>query len=200
MLSLRRPLLVAAFVAAIAGAACGNPPDKELQEAQTAIDAAQSAGADQLAHEEFAAATDALKRARDAVTDRDYRLALNNALDARERAQTAAKEATNRKVGAKKAAERALADVSAALTAGHTALKRAQNERIPAKSLAASTAAIADAEQGVQEARTAFDAGNYPAATDAATRTITTLRRISRDLEAMIAPAPHRRRSAQRRK
>ena len=92
----RRLLLSLAIVAAIAGAACGDPPDKEMQQAQGAIDAARAAGADQYAHDEFTAAEDALKRAHDAVDQRDYRLALNDALDTRERAQTAAKEAVER--------------------------------------------------------------------------------------------------------
>ena len=71
--------------------ACGGePPDKEMQQAQGAIDAARAAGADQYAHEEFAAAQEALTHANEAVEQRDYRLALNHALDSRERAQNAA--------------------------------------------------------------------------------------------------------------
>jgi hypothetical protein len=71
--------------------ACGgDPPDKEIKQAQAAIEAARGAGAGQYAKTEYAAAQDALKRATDAVADRDYRLALNHALDARERAEAAA--------------------------------------------------------------------------------------------------------------
>ena len=88
--------LVARRVRGVTGAACGDPPDKEMQQAQGAIDAARAAGADQYARDEFTAAEDALKRAHEAVDQRDYRQALNNALDARERAQTAAKEAVNK--------------------------------------------------------------------------------------------------------
>ena len=57
-----------------------------MQQAQGAIDAARAAGADQYAREEFTAAEDALKRSHEAVAQRDYRQALNTALDARERA------------------------------------------------------------------------------------------------------------------
>src|SRR5262249_15230812 len=98
---LRRPLLSLAVLAAIAGAACGDPPDREMQQAQGAIDAARAVGADQYAREEFSAAEDALKRAHDAVNERDYRQALNAALDARERAQTAAKDSVDGKARAR---------------------------------------------------------------------------------------------------
>ena len=46
--------------AALTVRACGDPPDKEIQQAQAAIDAARAAGADRFAREEFAAAEDAL--------------------------------------------------------------------------------------------------------------------------------------------
>ncbi len=99
-----------ALSAALITAACGTPPDKEIQQAQTAIDAARTAGADRFAVEEFGAAQDLLTRAKDAITQRDYRLALNHALDARERAQNAARDATGRMAAAKRDAEGALTD------------------------------------------------------------------------------------------
>src|SRR3954468_9202775 len=104
----RRLTLSLAVVAAVSSAACGDPPEKEMQQAQGAIDTARAAGADQYARDEFAAAEEALKKARDAVQERDYRQALNSALDARERAQTAAKESVNHKATARADAERAL--------------------------------------------------------------------------------------------
>jgi len=64
--------------------ACAEPPSKEINQAQGALDAARAAGADQYATDEYRAAASALKSANDAVTQRDYRLALNFALDSRE--------------------------------------------------------------------------------------------------------------------
>src|SRR3954469_20869079 len=88
---------------------CGDdPPDKEMQQAQSAIDNARSAGADRYAHDEFVAAEQALKNAHSAVDQRDYRLALTIALDSRERAQTAAKEAADKKQAVKADAAREL--------------------------------------------------------------------------------------------
>src|SRR4029078_2966791 len=100
-MSLRRLLVSLACGARVAGAACGDPPEKEMQQAQGAIDAARAAGADRYAVEEYTAATEALKNARIAVEQRDYRLALNHALDSLERAQEAARQAADGKAAAR---------------------------------------------------------------------------------------------------
>jgi len=92
--------------------ACGTPPHKEIDQAQGAIDAARAAGADRYASTEYAAAQTALKQANDAVTDRDYRLALNHALESREQAQNAARTAADTRARLRGDAERALAEVS----------------------------------------------------------------------------------------
>ena len=155
--------------AALVASACGDPPDKEIQQAQGAIDAARATGADMYAKDEFDAALQALTRASDAVTGRDYRLALNHALDARERAQTAAKEAADRKATAKADADRALADATTALNEARAKLQVADNGRVRPKAIAPARRAIADGETAVQKARTAFDRGDYAAAMTLAT-------------------------------
>ncbi|OLC82047.1 MAG: hypothetical protein AUH72_07955 [Acidobacteria bacterium 13_1_40CM_4_65_8] len=160
-MSARRLLLSFAVAAALIGAACGDPPDKEIQQAQGAIDAARAAGADQYATAEFTAAQEALKRANDAVEQRDYRLALNHALDARERAQNAAKEAADRKTTARSEAERALLDAMTALNDAHTKLRAAETARAPVKTVVTARRVITDGEDTVQKARAAFDGGDY---------------------------------------
>jgi hypothetical protein len=194
MSSTRRLLLSLAVVAAIAGAACGDPPDKEMQQAQGAIDAARAAGADQYARDEFTAAEDALKRSHEAVDQRDYRQALNNALDARERAQAAAKESVNRKATARADATKALADADAALHDARAKLKAAEAARVPAKILANGRKAIDNEETAVQEARTAFDKGDYLAAIDTARGVPAQLRPTSQDLATAAANGARRRR------
>jgi len=104
--------LVACVVALTVG--CGDPPSKELHQAQGAIDAARAAGADSYATDEFSAAVDALARAEAAVAQRDYRLALSQALDSRERAQNAAKLAASQKAAVRSDAERLLAELTSA--------------------------------------------------------------------------------------
>src|SRR5439155_2199658 len=183
-----------AVIAALTNAACGDPPDKELQEARTAIDAARSAGADVYAREEFTAAETALKNAADAVDQRDYRLALNRALDARERAQTATKEAATRKSAVRADASRALAATTAALTQARTKLKAAESARTPARALAPARRTIDDCDRALQETRTAFGQGAYAGVIESAGATTTRLRGVSHDLDALSSAAPRRRR------
>src|SRR3954469_19316834 len=146
MSSMRRLVLSLAVLAAIAGAACGDPPDKEMQQAQGAIDAARAAGADQYAREEFTAAEDALKRSHENVAQRDYRQALNTALDARERAQEAAKESVNKKAIARADATTALAEADAALHDSRARLKAAETARVAARTLGNGRKAIDNGE------------------------------------------------------
>jgi hypothetical protein len=93
-----RPAFLAA---ALLVCACAEPPNKEIGQAQGAVDSARAIGADRYAPEEYAAATTALKQAGDAVNDRDYRLALNHAIESREHAQNAAREAADRRARAR---------------------------------------------------------------------------------------------------
>src|SRR5918999_108339 len=95
------PCLVRAVVRAMSllallvVAACAEPPSKEMNQAQGAIDAARAAGADRYGADELKAAVDALALAEQAVRDSDYRLALGYAIDSRERAQNAARMAVD---------------------------------------------------------------------------------------------------------
>src|ERR1700687_1718858 len=194
-MSLARALLLSLVAAlALTAAACGGePPEKEIQQAQGALDAARAAGADRYAVEEFTAAEDALKRAHDAVGQRDYRLALNNALDSRERAQDAAKQAADGKAAARVAADHALSAASEALTATRTALKAAEASHAPGRLLTAARHAIADAEQRLQEARTAIEKGDYGAVVEDAAAITKAATATTGDLEP-AGPAAIRRR------
>ena len=196
----RRLLSAFALLAALITAACGTPPDKELQQAHTAIEAARAAGAERFAAEEFAAAQSALARANDAVAQRDYRLALNNALDARERAQNAARDATGRQTAARGEAQGVLKESAAALADAQARLKAAASARVTAVTLTNARTAIALAEKSLQEARALAERGDYKAATDTAAKTTATLRQISHDLQTTASAPAHRRRPAPRRK
>jgi hypothetical protein len=186
--------LTAAVVASLMVGGCGDPPDKEIQQAQGAIDAAGAAGADQYAHEEFLAAQEALKHSHEAVDQRDYRLALTHALDSREHAQNAAKEAADHKAIARSDAERALTGVSAALVAARAKLKAAETARAQARMLAEARRVIADSEGTVQKARAAFEHGDYLAVPDTVDGATARLRVIVRGLDAAAMPAAKRRR------
>jgi uncharacterized protein DUF4398 len=193
-MSLRRSWPCIALTLALAAAACGDPPDKEIQQAQGAIDTARAAGADQYAHDEIAAAEKALKDANDAVNDRDYRLALNHALDAREHAQTAAKQAGDGKAAARADADRVLRDATQALTEARLRLKAAETARVAPRTLNDARRLIADGDQTLQKARAAFSEGNYAEVGDTVAGTTTRLLATARDLEGAAAAGARRRR------
>jgi tetratricopeptide (TPR) repeat protein len=194
---LSRTSIAAALLVALVGVAtigCGSPPDKEIQQAAAAIDAAKAAGAEQYAKGEYAAAQEALKQARDAVDQRDYQSALNHALDSRERAQNAAKEAADRQASARGDAERAIADLTAALNDARARLKAAESARVASKTLAKPRQAIADGGQALQKARAAFDRGDYLAVTSTAQPAAARLVTVAHDLDAVTAIVGRRRR------
>jgi hypothetical protein len=192
-MSLARALVLAVLATAAAGCG-GEPPDKEIQQAQGALDAARAVGADRYAAEEFTAAEDSLNRAHDAVAQRDYRLALNNALDSRERAQDAAKQAADGKAAARIAADHALSAAAGALTAARSALKAADAPHAPGRLLNAARHVIADGEQRLQEARAALDRGDYAAAVDDASAVTRAVTATTSDLESAGQAAPRRHR------
>jgi hypothetical protein len=191
---MRRIVVGLVVAAAVAVTSCANPPDKEIQQAQSAIDAARAAGADRYATQEFAAAEDALKRAHAAVAERDYRLALNNALDSRERAELATKQAADGKAAARVEADRALTAAADALTAARASLKSAEASRAAAKSLSALRLTIADGDRRLQEARAAFGRGDFADALSAASAITKTLTAASGDQDGAAANPSRRRR------
>jgi hypothetical protein len=188
---LRLPLVVTAVLLT---ASCGDPPDKELQQARSAIESARGAGAEVYARDEFSAAETALKSATEAVDQRDYRLALNRALDARERAQNAEKEAASRKAAARTEASRAVAAAGRALDEARARLKTAEGAHVAARVITPARRSIADNEVAVQEARTAFGQGDFAHATEVAAAATTHLRALAKDLESATAPPSRRRR------
>ncbi|MGE5359663.1 MAG: hypothetical protein ACM3NQ_11660 [Bacteroidales bacterium] len=177
--------------------ACGpltSPPDKEMNQARGAIKAARAAGADAYAIPEYQAALASLKRSEDAVAQRDFRQALNFALDSREQAENAARAAADGKAAARSQAERQLHDTETALqdaTARLNAIDAARGRRRP---LTAERSAIASAEQSVQKARTAMAAGDFIAAREATTGGVDQLRAAIQGIEQAIQPQPARRR------
>jgi hypothetical protein len=116
---------------AIAFVACAEPPSKEMNQAQGAIDAAKAAGAEQFAAIELTAAVDALRRSEEAVTQRDYRLALNYAIESRERAQGAAKAAVDARSRARGDAEALLAEATTLLSQARARLRGVDGARVP---------------------------------------------------------------------
>lgn len=150
---------------ALLATGCAEPPNKEMDQAQGAIDAARAAGADRFASDTFEAATSALARAQQAVRDRDYRLALNDALESREQAQTAAREAADNKARLRGEAEALLAQVQPLLASIDSALAAAERARVPRHNLRVHQETAAALTAMVQEAGSALAAEDYQGVT-----------------------------------
>lgn len=142
-------------------AGCAEPPNKEMDQAQGALDAAKAAGAEQYARDEYGAAADALKRSHDAVAQSDYRLALNHALDSRERAQNAARLAADGKAQVRGEADRIMLEVTGAIVQANARLETARRARVSRRLLAAPAQEVATISEEVQKAREMLNAGNY---------------------------------------
>lgn len=182
-----------ALVILLLSASCAEPPNKEINQAQGAIDAARAAGADRFAAAEFAAATDALKRAEEAVAAGDYRLALNHAIDSRERAQSSAKMAVEGRVDARGQAERAIAEVATLISRAQAQLKDPDIVRLNGRTLRGPRATVAAAEKMLQEARSALGGENYAAVTKALDGAAASLQAALTEIDAVASPLSSRR-------
>jgi hypothetical protein len=180
-----------AFVICVLSAGCAEPPNKEMNQAQGAIDAARAAGADRFAAAEFVAATDALKRSEDAVAAGDYRQALSHALDSRERANSAAKQAVEGRANARGQAERAISEVATLLSQAESQL-----ENMPAtRPLRTPRATVATAAKTLQEARAALAGEDYATVAKALNGAAGELQAALKQIEAAgPAAAPRRKR------
>lgn len=177
---MRRFVTQLVLIAALVGAGCSEPPQKEIDAAQTAVDSAKTAGAEGYAPDEYNAAVAALQKSRDSVTQRDYRQALNYAIDARQRADESAKQTATAKAHTRTAVEKLVTDCSARISQLETDIKVAEGMRVPARDLKSMQTTHADAEDALQEARKSIDAGNYA-------EVLTSLTEVRRKLDAAIA-------------
>ena len=157
--SMRR--LAAAIGTLVFLTACSEPPQKEIDRAQGAIDAARAAGAEQYAPDPFTAATTAMQQTHEAVDQRDYRLALSRAVDANERALEAARQAADGKARVRGVAEGTIGRALTAERQLNEQIKVADSARVPARDLEPARRVYADAQRSLQEARAAMAAGNY---------------------------------------
>jgi hypothetical protein len=178
--------LCAISCAVVLTVACSAPPQKEIDRAQQAVDAAKAAGAEQYAPESFTEATAALQQSHEAVNQRDYRLALSRAVDASDRAQEAARAAAENKAKARSQAEAAVNAVNALVMHLQARLKVAEEVRVPSRELAPARATLKESEGALQKARALLAAENYPAAIQAVSGSDSQIRSETRVVEAAI--------------
>jgi uncharacterized protein DUF4398 len=144
--------------------ACGSPPQKELDQAKAAIATARSDGAERYATDEYNAAVSTLQLATDAVDQGDYRLALNRAIESREHAQAAARQATQTRSRLRSEIERAHNDVTALLARTNERLAAAEKTRVARRVITDAQRTLAAATDDVQKAGAALEAEDYAAA------------------------------------
>lgn len=173
-------------------AACAAPPNKEIGDAQTALKAAQAAGAEQYASESYAAAADAYRRANEAVLAGDYRLALNLALESRDYSQTASRQAADLNVRARDDVQRAITDAATMLAQAVTKLEAAERANVTHRSVREARQTVARVSDDVQKAGTALRAGNYVAAKPLLAKVNQTLLAVIAELD-KVTPAQSRR-------
>jgi len=154
----RRLPVIVSLLLVVAG--CSGPPQKEIDQARTALAAARTAGADRYATAEYTAAASSLDKANAAVDQRDYRQALNYALDSRQRAVEAERLAPEGKARAKSATEALYGTVASTTNRLQTALRTAESAA-SAKLLRPGQAVLKDARAHLQKASAAITAGNY---------------------------------------
>jgi hypothetical protein len=175
-------------------ASCAAPPSKEMGQAQGAIDSARAAGADDYAQAELSAAIDSLKRADEAVAQRDYRLALNLAIESLSRAQLAAKTAVAARAKARGDAERLVAEADVLLAQARERLNHPDVSRLPGRVVQEQRDAIAATEKSMQDAREALKADDYARAISSASGVAPRIRAALKALTETSAPRPAKRR------
>jgi hypothetical protein len=177
-----RRRLVSAVVLAAVVVACSEPPAKEHDQAQRAVEAARTAGAATYAPTELRTAETALAGYETAVGQRDYRLALSLAIDARESAYAAGRRATDEKARARANAEQLLAVVQKGATAIEQRLSGKGGPR-PARQVATRLGAtLKTSKAALQKARSAMAAEDYHSA-------VTVLTPVRKALDGDLAAA-----------
>lgn len=149
------------LVVALFAVSCASPPHKEIDQAEGAMAAARAAGAERFAAAEYAAAVDALKLANDAVAGRDYRLALNYALESSEQAQNAARTAADTRAKLRGDIERSIAETQALLAQARTRVDGPAGAQVARRVRRGATQTLTQAEAQLQKAVAALQAEDY---------------------------------------
>jgi hypothetical protein len=157
----RRLALVCVALALTAVACSGSPPTKERHQADDAIAAARAAGAETYAPDDLRAAEAALQTYDDFVSQRDFRQALNAAMDARDRGYAAAKLAQATRDAARHDATQSIDALDALLTTAAARLSGTSGPHPTAAAADRLKKASASATTTLQEARTLLDHQDY---------------------------------------
>jgi len=169
---------------------CSDPPTTEFHQAEGALAAAREAGAEIYAPDDLQAAEAALQRYAGHVAQRDYRQALNDAQEARDRAYAAAKTASNEKAAALNQANQLMLELETLTKAGNARLAGAAGgPRLAPQAVDRLRSALKAAPIALQEARSLLDRQDYRGAVLHLTPAVEALRR---EIPQTDATAAHR--------
>jgi hypothetical protein len=141
--------------------ACAAPPNREMKDAEDALKAAKDAGAERYAASSFSQAADAYRLANLAVSGGDYRLALSKALESREHARDAEREAADVHARAHDEVLQMMTDVATQLAHATTELESADRRHVPRAVLRSAHQTLAGVEVDVQKARAAIQKQDF---------------------------------------
>jgi hypothetical protein len=147
-------LLVTLCAAWLAG--CSAPPQKERDQAESAIAAAKAADAAEYARTDLQSAEASLVEYDRAVAQGDYRAALSHALSARDVAYKAAKVAGEAKAAARGEAERLLVDLQGLLITA-----RSRVSSLPPAAASRTRATLKSSAKLLQEAGSLMEKQDY---------------------------------------
>jgi hypothetical protein len=183
-------VIAIATLIAMTTLACSEPPDKERQQAERALTAAQAADAATYAPDELHAAESAFQKYGAAVDARDYRQALALAVEARDGAYRATKDATDEKASARSQAERLVTDLESLARAGQARLSGTNGPKLTVAAADHVRAVLVTAASLLQEARSQVAQQNYRAAVAALAPVVAALQS-----DVNLAPAASARRA-----
>ncbi|MCL4810979.1 MAG: DUF4398 domain-containing protein [Vicinamibacteraceae bacterium] len=185
--------LLALLLTVLVTSGCEEPPNREMHQAQGAIDAARAAGAETFAPTELEAATTALNRARAAVEQSDYRQALSQALEARDQARTAARRAAEEQARVRSEVDARVRDVDATIDTLARRLQAPDAARLPRTALAGAEQKLERARRQLTEVRAAVAEGRLVEARDAVLAIGPLLESTLSEIDAAVAAQPPRR-------
>ena len=174
---------VPAVLALVVLGACSEPPNKEHQQAETAVASARAADAAIYAPEGLQAA---LLKYDESVAQRDYRQALNLAIEARDKAYEAAQQAGDAKNSARNQANKLIAEIDGLTVTANARLAGTAAPRPNAQAADRIRAALKTATTAVQEARSLIERQDYRGA-------ILRLTPAAEGLRREVPPPPGRR-------
>lgn len=175
------PLMLRRLACVLTGAllltSCSEPPTKERDQAEGALTAARAADAATYAPTALQAAEASLKKYDDAVAQRDYRQALGHAIDARDLAYEAVKQASNEKAAARSLAEKLINEADTLMRTANGRLLGIAPPRPSAQAAERLRNALRTAPKTLQEARALVVKQEFRAAIERVTPVVEEFRR-----------------------